>query len=86
MEDTTMYTTLNTPEDLDWLFATHLKDFGNVRNAFIVACLTGNEDCPTAIQCYSTDDYRAAAFRFELMSDGQYHTIGIVRQSQGYGL
>jgi hypothetical protein len=72
-------TILNTPTDLDWLFSTHLADFAVVRNAFIIASLEGNEDCPSAVNCYSEDHYKAPAFRFELMSDGQYHTVGLRR-------
>jgi len=48
-------TILNTPEDMRWLWETHLKKFPNVRFGkfeFKSASIFGNEDCPSKIELY----------------------------------
>lgn len=40
---------LNDPEDIDWLFSTHLRDFPEWRKKTKSFILSGNEDAPSAI-------------------------------------
>lgn len=59
---------LNSQEDLDWLFTTHIKDCNEDYNwikentkSFI---LIGNEDCPEFIECYNSHDPKFGAKPF----------------------
>jgi hypothetical protein len=47
---------INTFEDMDWLWDTHLKNFKTLRLYYKSAILTGNEDCPTRIDLFKRVD------------------------------
>jgi hypothetical protein len=51
-----MKTFLNTFEDMDWLWTTHLKPFITTRLGYQSAVIWGNEDCPTKIELYKQLD------------------------------
>lgn len=45
-------TMIDTPEDVQWLRETHLKNYHGPAVNFASAVLEGNEDCPQAIELY----------------------------------
>jgi len=48
-------TILNSPEDMIWLWETHLKEFPHIRFGrfeYRSASIFGNEDCPSRIKLY----------------------------------
>jgi hypothetical protein len=47
---------LDTPDDLDWLFETHLKHLADERSKYKSAVLFGNEDCPYMVWLYTSSD------------------------------
>ena len=71
-------TLLNTPDDLQWLWDTHLKNFkATTRADFNVKAATihGNEDCPDQIKLYTKADpmtHTKPVATFELQADLSY--------------
>lgn len=51
---------LDTREDLDWLFETHLKDVpAEIRGRTLIAHVYGNEDSPELVKLYDRDQFDA---------------------------
>ena len=67
-----MSTFLETPNDLQWLRDTHLKNAIDLP-IFTIAIIRGNEDCPESIELYVTNDYRCPPiiYRHRCTDDGE---------------
>ena len=61
-------TTIETPEDRQWLLETHLR--GHVVPPFNVAVIDGNEDCPYRISCYARNHYECIPRVYTATADG----------------
>jgi hypothetical protein len=46
-------TFINSKEDMDWLFVTHLKNLKSMRPQLRSAVIIGNEDSPSEVQLYT---------------------------------
>jgi hypothetical protein len=73
-------TFINKPEDMSWLFSTHLKALPPLAGKSLALCrsaiITGNEDCPDEIELHWAHNplvYEMAAAHFVRGEDGELH-------------
>lgn len=45
-------TFIDSKDDMDWLFETHLRSVANMRRHFKSAIIVGNEDSPKSVKLY----------------------------------
>ena len=65
----------NLPEDVDWLFSVHLRDFSAEQNNVHSFTLEGSEDCPLHITTFASDDptiHDTPLATYELQEDLTY--------------